>query len=519
MKKKKNILIYLLLVFAGMWILASGEAFYFYIKKINTETAISPQKDILFKTDTITALSRLKYWVNELASNDSLSHGDFGFCVATADSGKVIYESNSDKSLVPASIMKIVTTGVALKTIGAGYSFFTSLQYSGDIDKANHKLRGNIYIRGSGDPTLGSMNFGWNTYDVVLKHWLAAIKALGIDTISGAVIGDGELFDYDHVPGGWAWEDIENDYGAPPAGLSFRENLFDIRVVCKAGSATATIDPFIPDARFTSTVIYNPGILKSYIYVVGPPSVNERLIRGEVRASGVYQGVVPDPAYFCAYSLYKILEKNGITVKDSASTVRKLRSSDKYKAENRIILNTIYSPSLGSIVYYTNHVSQNMYAETLLKLISVKKTSFGSTIGGAKAVKDYWSDRNIDMRGFYMADGSGVSRMNGITARQLTYMLVSYASDSEIFKTFYNSLPVVGRSILLVNRPPDEPIAKLEIHAKSGYMSRVRSFSGYIKNKNGKLLAFTMIVNNHEFVWWSLINRLQRIMRIMYELE
>ncbi len=518
MKIRKNLLIYFLLILCGAWILASAEALYFYVKKFSNNGDVVSKSDSLLKCDTLTTFSKLKYWINELALNDSLSHGDFGFCLATADSGKVIYESNSEKSLVPASILKIVTTSTALKIVGAGYSFPTSLQYSGSIDRSTRTLNGNIYIRGSGDPTLGSMSYGGNTYAIVLQRWLSAIKTLGVDTINGAIIGDGEAFDYDLVPGGFAWEDIQNDYGAPPCGLSFRDNLFDIRVSCSAGGAYATVEPYIPDAKFFSNVLYNSSIAKSYVYVAGPPAVNERLIRGEVRSSGTFYGVIPDPTYFCAFSLYKSLKKNGITVKDSASTVRKLRNSNSYKKEERTILNTTYSPSLSGIVYYTNHVSQNMYAETLLKLISIKKTSYGSTLGGTKAVRDYWENRNIDLRGFYMTDGSGVSRMNAITARQLTFMLVSIANDSSIFKTFYNSLPVVGRSVL-VNKPGDEPIAKLEIHAKSGYMNRVRSIAGYVKNKKGKLLVFTMIVNNHEFAAWSLIQRFHRILRIIHELD
>ena len=483
---------------AGMLLLAAIEGiYYYYYKSLKNKNIEQPAKKVEIKcADTLKIIDKLKYWVNELSSNDSLSHGTFGFCLATADSGNIILENKSDISLVPASALKIVTTGVALKLAGAAYSFPTSLQYSGTIDSTIHQLSGNIYIRGSGDPTLGSNNFGGNTYELTLRQWMYAIHHLGIDSIKGAIIGDGEIFDYDAVPGGWAWEDVEMDYGAPPSGLSFRDNLYDINVSISPYGVYSIIDPVVPELNTTSTIMFNPDIYDSYAYAAGPPFTDKRVLRGEVKSSGTYCAPVPDPAYFCAYSFYKYLAKNGIKVRDSASTVRRLRiNNDNSKPARRTIITT-YSPSMADIVYYTNHVSQNMYAETLLKLISVIKNSYGSTLGGIGAVYKYWEDKNIDLRGFYMCDGCGLSRADNITAKQMTNFLVSYANDSTTFSCFYNSLPVYGVSIM-INGPKPLPIAKLNIHAKGGYMSHVSSITGYLHNKKGKLLAFTMIVNNN----------------------
>lgn len=496
----------------GIWLLASVEGAYYYYKFINLKDSTHIENKIeKLGIDTIKVIDKLKYWVAELATNDSMSHGTFGFCLATADSGKIIHEYNSDKSLQPASSLKIVTTGTALKIAGIGYSFPTSLQYSGTINTITHTLNGNIYIQGSGDPTLGSNNFGGNTYNLMLQRWLTAIHNLGIDSINGAVIGDGEIFDYDAIPGGWAWEDVELDYGAAPSGLSFRENCYDINVSIERYGIYTDIDPYVPGMFTQNTIVYNPYIYNSYAFAAGPPFTGERILRGEVKYSGKYSAPISDPTYFCAYSLYKYLVKNGIKVSDSATTVRKQKINGNHAKPERKNILTTYSPSLASIVYYTNHISQNMYAETLIKFISVIKNSYGSTLGGINSIYKYWKDKNIDLRGFNICDGSGLSRANNVTAKQLTYFLVSYANDSTIFKTFYNSLPVYGESIL-INGPKPEPIAVLKIRAKGGYMSRVRSLAGYIKNKNGKLLAFTMIVNNHEFVWFTLVHRMEKLL-------
>ena len=278
-----------LLVLAGALILGLSEAVYFYTVKLQSNIKLHGhiKKRNAIHCDTLKAIDKLKFWVNELANNDSLSHGTFGFCLATADSGKIILEKNSDVSLPPASALKVVTTGIAMKVAGANYSFPTTLQYSGTIDPIKHLLKGNIYIKGSGDPTLGSDNFGGNTFDITLKRWFKAIHSLGIDSIKGSVIGDGEIFDYDAVPGGWAWEDVEMDYGAPPSGLSFRDNLYDINVNIGQYEVYSKISPQVPELNTTSAILYNPAIYNSYAFAAGPPFTNVRMLRGEVKYSGL----------------------------------------------------------------------------------------------------------------------------------------------------------------------------------------------------------------------------------------
>ena len=506
-----------LLILAGVWLLASVEGVYYIMKMKNKNDSISIShqiKPLLY--DSTKVIDQLKYYVNELATNDSMQHGSFGFCLVTADSGKILLEQNSDISLVPASALKIVTTGLALKLAGTGFSFRTTLQYSGTINPSTRTLNGNIYIRGSGDPTLGSVEYGTNTYSTILKRWFTSIHALGIDSINGAIIADDEIFDYDLVPGGWAWEDVEMSYGAPPSGLSFRDNLYDIQVRITKNTIQAKVEPYIPGLLTKNSIIYNPKIYNSYVFAAGPPFISERLLRGEIKYAGTYKAPMPDPAYFCAYSLYSYLKNKGINVSDSANTIRKTKIKNTYSNPERKTISTTYSTSLSEIVYRTNHLSQNMYAETLLKLIAVMKKTAGTTIAGVKEINNYWKDRNIDLRGFHMVDGSGLSRANSVTAKQLTHFLVAFHNDSAIFSSFYRSLPIYGT---YVNGAKPRTISALNIHAKGGYMSRVRSLTGYAYNKNGKLLAFTIIINNSEFKGFTLMERIDRILTLISKLE
>jgi len=166
-------------------------------------------------------------YVDSINNAPELFGGNWSFYLSDVDSGKTICNINSDLGMVPASVMKVVSTGTALSILGPGFRFTTLLQYDGTIDPATKILNGNIYIHGGGDPALGAPTFG-SSVDNVMNGWAQAIKKLGIDSIAGCVIGDAESFESDPVPGGWTWTDMQSDYGNGPCGLNIRENLYDL---------------------------------------------------------------------------------------------------------------------------------------------------------------------------------------------------------------------------------------------------------------------------------------------------
>jgi D-alanyl-D-alanine carboxypeptidase/D-alanyl-D-alanine-endopeptidase (penicillin-binding protein 4) len=227
---------------------------------------------------------------------------------------------------------------------------------------------------------------------------------------------------------------------------------------------------------------------------------------------------VPDPALYCAYTLMKQLQKNNIIVKDSCSTVLKLKFENKYLKKERKTFHSTYSPSLAQLVYHTNQVSQNFYAESFLRTLGIADGNFGSTASGVNAVIKFFREKNIDLRGFFMVDGSGVSRYDAISTKFLCDMLSAYSKDTSMFNAFYNSLPVAGESGTLRNIAAETNAAG-NIHAKSGYMTRVRSYAGYVKTKSGKMLTFAMIMNNQEWDNIGTRTRFEKFMVLMAELE
>jgi D-alanyl-D-alanine carboxypeptidase/D-alanyl-D-alanine-endopeptidase (penicillin-binding protein 4) len=484
-------------------------------EKVTQQNDSTPET-VAATADT-SAMGRLLAFIEDsINAATQLRGGTWSFYLGPVDADTAIYEVNASTGLVPASVMKVVTTGTALAVLGPGYRFTTTLQHDGA--KEGSTLNGNIYIRGNGDPTLGSETYG-SSVEKVVNTWATAIQGLGVDSISGCIIGDAEAFERDMTPGGWCWEDVQSDYGAGPSGLSIHENQFSISLNGSGGHVSMSYTPKIPGMKLYNQCVCNPAIGKSYAYVTGGPYQFERCVQGEVNGHLEARGSIPDPALLCAQLLKQELEQRGIKVGDSATTIRLIRLNGLKleSAGGRKVITSSSSASLRDLVYHTNQVSQNFYAETILRAIGHKQKGYGSTFGGVSAVYAFWKNHNVDLQGMYMVDGSGLSRNNSITTKQLVSMLRVLAKDSVVFPSFYRSLPVAGESGT-IRKLADSTAAEGNLRAKSGTMSRVRAYAGYVDTKSGKRMAFAMIGNNTQWELTEIRDKFEKLFVLMAEL-
>jgi len=212
------------------------------------------------------------------------------------------------------------------------------------------------------------------------------------------------------------------------------------------------------------------------------------------------EGSIPDPPRVAAYYLQNAMKNAGIRFGKEATTLRKLRDEQdsSYQAINaaeRKTLATKSSPSVAALVDNTNLVSNNLFAETLLNHIGIKKSGYGATEAGAQSVIKFWKDKGVNVSGLYMFDGSGISRYNTVTAKLLVdiLLLMNKSPNKEVF---FNSLAVSGQAGTL-RTFCDGTSAAGNIFAKSGSMSRVLSYSGWIRTQSGKMQAYAFVVNNY----------------------
>jgi D-alanyl-D-alanine carboxypeptidase/D-alanyl-D-alanine-endopeptidase (penicillin-binding protein 4) len=471
-----------------------------------------------------TSIQKLNNEIEKLKIDKILIHASWSVCVMSVKTGEIISEYKSEQSLIPASTMKIVTTGAALSILGKDYQFKTTLEYDGYIDSKGI-LHGNIYIKGGGDPSFGSVRFDSITkIKNIYNKWIQAIKKKGISKIEGSVVADAEIFDWNLIPLTWIWKDIGNYYGTGTCGLSVNENLY--KLIFKPGNKIGykakvlRTEPEIPDINFINNVKTARAGSGDNVIIYGSPYSNTRFLEGTVplrKKEFTVKGSMPDPAYFCAYSFSKYITEKGITINRPATTVRMIRLKGTYKKSQKNKISTYLSPALEDIIKMTNIKSINSYAETLLKFIGWFKLNDGSTESGIKAVKQFWLSKNVDLSGFLMKDGSGLSPVNRITTRQLSEMLCAITKD-KIYEPFFNSLPVAGKSGS-IKKLFKATAAENNLRAKSGYLSGVRAYSGYVNNKKNEQIVFSVIVNNYKGSPFLMKKKLEKLMILIAETE
>jgi serine-type D-Ala-D-Ala carboxypeptidase/endopeptidase (penicillin-binding protein 4) len=436
------------------------------------------------------------------ANDPALRNANWSFYLSDIHAGKVLLEHNSHRAIAPASTQKLVTTISALLMLGPTYTYHTGLLHDGRKD-ASGVLRGNLYIRGSGDPSLGAGRMHDTlALEHVFAHFLQLLKQQGITSIAGHVLADESAFDQEMVPRKWLWEDMGNYFGAGSSGLTVNENEYT--VFFQAGRSVgdpATVaghEPVIPGMSFLNQVRTGPRGSGDRVYIFGAPYIQERLLTGSVPLGSSrfpVRGSMAEPPLFFARAFRDYLVKNGIEVTGQGYSMRSAAIQGITYGTPQTRIGEWVSPPLFEIVFRTNVASVNTYAENLLKTIGKEVTGQGTTHAGANAIRIFWEARGVDMNGMVLQDGSGLSPSNRITARQLGHMLEQVSGD-RIFPALYNSLPVAGFSGSLAgffHNTSSEGI----LRAKSGYLGNVRAYAGYTTLQNGNLAAFVLIVNDY----------------------
>jgi D-alanyl-D-alanine carboxypeptidase/D-alanyl-D-alanine-endopeptidase (penicillin-binding protein 4) len=253
-------------------------------------------------------------------------------------------------------------------------------------------------------------------------------------------------------------------------------------------------------------------------YVFAAPYNNYGWIAGSIpagREDFVLKASINDPPLLLAKIIDNMLDSMGVEISGDPSTAR--IDSSFTDAEPEIIAEVI-SPPLKEIIEVLNHESVNLYAEHILKEMGKVFKNNGTTAAGIEVLYKFLEDSGINTTGMFIEDGSGVSPLDAITARGLTELLFYMRNKSKYFNEFYSSLPDAGKEGTLKNYFKDT-VFDSNLRAKSGSMTRVRSYAGYFRTLSGRDLAFCIIINNYSGSPKNIVKRIEEMIKetILYK--
>lgn len=414
----------------------------------------------------LSAKEQIDININRMANDPVLRNAHWGFVIYDPKTKKVLNSYNETSSFVPASTTKLLTTETAVSILGPAFRWITQLEYSGEID-ANGNLNGNLYVVGSGDPSLGTGKAGASSYSAVASDFIYALANKGIKKVNGDIIIQTAVFK-------------ENKIASLPENIVWLEqNNYYLPV-----GSTANIDPRNEQLIAKQANPFEEN--KRYFYI--SPYIHKLVFADKFSGTSVMTKIADAPAYL-ANTMRTSMVKSGIPVTGKVVT----RMEDG-APEKRHFITSYKSPSLKEIVYDTNQRSDNAMAEAILRMVGFQKGGDQTLESGRMVVTEHLKSKNFDTNGWSYMDGSGLSKSNLVTPIAQVKFLTNLMNEP-YYKDFFESLPIAGQSGTLKKMFYGNSYG--QIFAKTGTLNKTKALAGYIKTRTGKTLAFSLLINNY----------------------
>ncbi len=438
-------------------------------------------------------------------------HGFWGMQVMDLETGKIVYQRNAGKLFVPASNLKLFTAALALFRLGPDYRFHTRILAStppGD----DGVLRGDVYFVGGGDPTLSARKFPYEPGPVrgdplrPLAELVDQIAARGIRRIEGDIVGDDSLYVWEPYPQGWDQDDTAWEYAAPVSALTLHDGAFRLSVI--AGSEPGAPGRIILKPPLEYYTIHNHVITvsrgESRIWVEWPLGSSEIHVWGKVRprAGRARLLAVRDPAHYAAWALARALRERGIAVTGRVRVhhrwmheVKDFKRGDGAPPREGFLLAERPSPPLYEILQYASKESRNLDMELVARQIALVRRGIGSRAAALEEMKEFLAEIGIAADEYRFFDSSGLSSLNLVTPRAIVKLL-SFMYLSRERDGWLDLMAVGGGDGTLRYRFRSRAL-RHRVLAKTGTLTGVSALSGYLELRPGRLLAFSILLNNY----------------------
>lgn len=440
------------------------------------------------------ALETIQSKIEQFLKRPGVRSAHWGMQILDPATGAVLMEVNPDKTFLPASVLKTVTTAAALEKLGPDFKFRTGVYTNGALTQ-DGVVTQDLIIVGRGDPNLTDP-YGELQEKPAFEELAEALQNAGVKKIQGDIIGDDSFFDTKSYNRGWTAVDLRSAYGAPINAFNINNNVLWVHVRPTKYKKRVSVE-------------LSPGVSSYEIRNLGTTggrrsrrTLSVRLVPGTntIRVSGVLPStkthsqyvLIGRPAEFASALLREALQRRGITVLGQVSATHygdvstEERQGWKLLAEHQ-------SPPLVRALQIINKRSQNLHAEMLLRTLGAEFKGRGTNEAGLQVVKEFLVEAGIDDEKIRLGDGCGLSRENLLTPRFQTSLL-QFLSTRPNFDLFLNSLAVSGTDGTLRNRLSATQV-RGSIHAKTGTLNGVTTLSGYMTTASGRNLIFSIFAN------------------------
>ncbi len=445
----------------------------------------------------------LRHAIDSMVAQPKFSNAHWGILIVDPERGDTLYSRNAGKLFMPASNQKLVTGSVALTLLGPDYQFRTAYAARGPVEGG--VLRGDLVVIGRGDPSMSDHMRG----DVMqaLRAVPDSLRAHDVRYVSGQLLRAGDAFPDAWHGFGWGWDDFDFAYSAGVDELFFNEGMFQVtlRASQREGArAMTSVRPDIgyPSLRASVTTVRRPDSVRAPDGTMGLPrlrspsasmdsATNVVTITGEMypNDSTTIDVAYRDPGLAYLYAIRRALSDQALTVEGGLDP--------RPPRDTAARLDTLFvmkSPPLREILPALEKPSQNQIAEILFKTLGLEQTGIGTADSGRAVIERQLTAWGLAPTSFAVRDGSGLSRHDYI-APDAIVRLLDVMRKSPNFAVFRDALPLAGVDGTIANRMRGTAAAG-NVHAKTGFVDKARSLSGYVTTANGRVLIFSLLCNN-----------------------
>lgn len=474
----------------------SHQGIYIYILSLLFLSNLSVQSQI--DTLRINSIEILRNDIKSLISNSDFANANIGLCVQAVESGEYIFVSNESKNFIPASTQKIITTAAALDYLGADFKFSTKLYLDGKLN-GNGEFMGNVIIRGLGDPSLSKYYHKepLEIFDV----WIKKLDSLGINSITGNIIGDDSYFDDVYYGPGWSWDDFSYFYSSQVSALSFNDNRVDLYIYSGDSVGDAARINSYPQSnyyRINNRIKTSHPTLSNSLN--GSRDFNSNIIKlwGSVpyeqsrKTPNTLSLTIENPTLYFLNIFKSKLEQEKISF--SGGLMKKSDVHENIDYLHSLLLAENFSPPLKEIIDVINQESHNLAAEMILKTLGKENFGNGTFYSGSEYLQKFLLKAGVNVQNVKIFDGSGLSRLNLISPRNLVNVL-NYVYRSSNKDIFIKSLAKPGEPGTLKRRM-NRSKAEKNVVGKTGSMNNVSAICGYVTTSDNETFAFAIMMQN-----------------------